>query len=137
MENNSSALLIFFLAMVLFPDAQQKAQDEIDTVIGLDRLPTFADRKSLPYVSALVYEILRWHPSIPLGMQISLLLISPSDELEQEYLTPWPLTTCTKVTICPKVCRCSFARNCHSNSFRGNPFVQYMVRSRRPVLAFK
>ena len=35
--------------MVLYPAAQQKAQQEIDTVVGRDRLPTFADRASLPF----------------------------------------------------------------------------------------
>lgn len=35
--------------MVLYPAAQQKAQQEIDTVVGQGRLPTFADRASLPF----------------------------------------------------------------------------------------
>ncbi|KAG1737603.1 cytochrome P450 [Suillus lakei] len=50
-----------FLAMTLFPDVQEKAQAEIDAVIGTDRLPSFADRDSLPYTEALVKELLRWN----------------------------------------------------------------------------
>lgn len=57
----------FFLAMTLFPDVQKKAQAQIDAVIGVDRLPTFADRGSLPYVEAVVKEVLRWHTVTPLG----------------------------------------------------------------------
>jgi cytochrome P450 len=57
-----SALYTFYLAMTLFPDIQRKAQDEIDRVIGSDRLPELADRHSLPYVSALQSEIYRWRP---------------------------------------------------------------------------
>jgi cytochrome P450 len=53
--------------MTLFPDAQHKAQDEIDHVVGSDRLPNLADRDSLPYVDALVSEVLRWRPVIPTG----------------------------------------------------------------------
>ena len=53
--------------MVLHPDAQRKAQMEIDDVVGLDRLPDFGDETSLPYVSALVKEVMRWHPVTPIG----------------------------------------------------------------------
>ena len=57
----------FFLAMMRFPEVQKQAQAEIDAVIGTDRLPTLADRDRLPYVNALVKEILRWNPVVPLG----------------------------------------------------------------------
>lgn len=53
--------------MTLYPEAQRRAQEEIDRVIGPDRLPTFADRDALPYVEALVTEVLRWNPVAPLG----------------------------------------------------------------------
>lgn len=56
--------------MVLYPDVQKKAQAEIDAVVGQDRLPTFTDRDSLPYVNALFKEVLRWHTSVPLGSTI-------------------------------------------------------------------
>ncbi|KAG1883945.1 cytochrome P450 [Suillus subluteus] len=42
----------FFLAMMLFPDVQKKAQAEIDAVVGPDRLPSYADQGSLPYIEA-------------------------------------------------------------------------------------
>jgi cytochrome P450 len=54
--------------MVLYPDAQKKAQQEIDKVIGPHRLPNFEDRHSLPFVEAFYREIKRWHPLLPLGM---------------------------------------------------------------------
>ncbi|KAH9970837.1 cytochrome P450 [Lactifluus volemus] len=54
--------------MTLFPDAQHKAQHEIDHVVGNDRLPNLADRDSLPYVNALVSEVLRWRPVVPIGV---------------------------------------------------------------------
>jgi cytochrome P450 len=54
--------------MTLFPDAQKKAQAEIDAVVGPARLPSFADRHSLPYTEALVKEVLRWHVVTPVGM---------------------------------------------------------------------
>jgi len=41
----------FLLAMMTHPEVLAKAQKEIDSVVGTDRLPTFSDRPSLPYGS--------------------------------------------------------------------------------------
>jgi len=54
--------------MVLFPGIQKKAQDEIDHIVGGNRLPSFADKASLPYISCVVWECLRWNPVTPLGV---------------------------------------------------------------------
>jgi cytochrome P450 len=54
--------------MALFPEVQQKAQQELDTVVGSDRLPTFRDREKLVYINALVQEVLRWHPVVPMNL---------------------------------------------------------------------
>ena len=62
-----SALMSFFAAMLLYPDIQKKAQDELDSVIGRERLPTFEDRPRLPFIDAVCKEILRWRPITPLG----------------------------------------------------------------------
>ncbi|KAJ7247273.1 cytochrome P450 [Mycena rebaudengoi] len=59
------ALINFILAMLANPDAQKMAQVEIDSVVGRDRLPDFDDEDSLPYVSALVKEVLRWKNVTP------------------------------------------------------------------------
>lgn len=49
----------FILAMVRNPEVFKKAQDEIDQVIGSDRLPTFHDRASLPYLDCVLKEVFR------------------------------------------------------------------------------
>ena len=49
----------FFLAMVCYPEAQKKAQAELDEVLN-GRLPEHSDFPSLPYISALVKEIYRY-----------------------------------------------------------------------------
>lgn len=54
--------------MAVCPEFQKKAQQELDAVVGAGRLPDFSDRPSLPYVNALVKELLRWHPSVPMGV---------------------------------------------------------------------
>lgn len=49
------------------PSVQQKAVEEIENVIGSDRLPEVGDMEKLPYVNALIKEVLRFHPVAPLG----------------------------------------------------------------------
>lgn len=58
-DTTVSALNSFILAMVCFPEAQAKAQKELDTVVGMGRLPIHADEPALPYLAALVKEVLR------------------------------------------------------------------------------
>ncbi|KAG1840424.1 cytochrome P450, partial [Suillus tomentosus] len=65
-ETTTSVLMAFALAMVSYPHVQKRAQAEIDSVVGRDRLPTFEDRVSLPYVESVLWETLRWQPAVPL-----------------------------------------------------------------------
>ncbi|KAF9235570.1 cytochrome P450 [Melanogaster broomeanus] len=48
----------------------EKAQAQIDEVVGKDRLPTLNDRASLPYVDAILRETLRFSPPAPLCAMI-------------------------------------------------------------------
>ncbi|KAJ7135500.1 cytochrome P450 [Mycena crocata] len=69
-HTTTSAIASFFLLMSLHPDIQKQAQAEIDQVVGRDaRLLTVDDQKSLPYVTAVLKEILRWAPVAPLGLK--------------------------------------------------------------------
>ena len=54
--------------MVTYPSVQARAQDELDAVVGRERIPTFADLPKLPYIRAMVREALRWRPVDPLGL---------------------------------------------------------------------
>ncbi|KAF4473096.1 O-methylsterigmatocystin oxidoreductase [Fusarium albosuccineum] len=83
-DTTVSALACFFLAMTIFPDVQKKAQEEIDRVIGHDRLPTSSDRPSLPYIEATVKEVLRWHPVAPMGLPHT----STEDDICEGYFIP-------------------------------------------------
>ena len=55
------------LAMLQHPDVQERAQAEINAVVGTDRLPNFDDRPNLPYVEAILLETLRLYAVAPLG----------------------------------------------------------------------
>jgi len=56
----------WMLAMLAYPETQARAQSELDKVVGRARLPTFADYPHLPYIRAMVKEVLRWAPMVPL-----------------------------------------------------------------------
>ena len=47
-----------FVAMMSYPEAQLKVQEELDRVLQ-GRLPEYNDLKDLPYTAAVVKEILR------------------------------------------------------------------------------
>ncbi|KAJ7467770.1 cytochrome P450 [Mycena galericulata] len=62
------ALGTFFLAMLASPETQKKGQMKIDTVIDKGHLPDFEDEDSLPYVSTVVKEVLRWRSVTPVAI---------------------------------------------------------------------
>ncbi|PIL22693.1 cytochrome P450 [Ganoderma sinense ZZ0214-1] len=68
LDTQYAALQSLFPALSLHPEVQRKARAELDSVVGPNRLPTFADRDALPYVGAIVKELLRWHCVVPLGI---------------------------------------------------------------------
>ena len=67
-DTTATTLSWWMLAMLAFPEVQRRAQAEIDDVVGRDRLPTFADSPRLPYVHAIIKEVLRWRPILPCGI---------------------------------------------------------------------
>ena len=52
----------------MHPTIQTKAQAEVDKLLGGARLPELADRDSLPYCQAVLLEVLRWRPAVPLSI---------------------------------------------------------------------
>jgi cytochrome P450 len=79
-----STIHFFFLFMTLHPDIQAKAQAEIDAVVGNSRLPTISDRPHLPYVNALVSELLRLGTVLPQGAPHTV----REDDMHEGYFIP-------------------------------------------------
>ncbi|KAK7052730.1 cytochrome p450 [Favolaschia claudopus] len=67
-DTTAAQLEAFFLAMTLYPEVQIAAQEEIDRVVGNNRIPDISDRFELPYVDALCKEVVRWHVAAPLAV---------------------------------------------------------------------
>ncbi|KAF8989702.1 cytochrome P450 [Cyathus striatus] len=83
-DTTYGTLLSYFLAMIHNPKVQKKAQAEIESVVGHDRLPTFEDRPHLPYVDAIVKEIYRTFVVGPLGIPHT----SSEDDIHDGYFIP-------------------------------------------------
>ncbi|KAJ2919890.1 hypothetical protein MD484_g619, partial [Candolleomyces efflorescens] len=68
----------FLLAMLHYPQVMKKAQEELDRVVGRDRLPEYDDTSSLPYLQALIKETMRrvcsWRPITPTGVPHSVIV---------------------------------------------------------------
>ncbi|KAJ3478419.1 hypothetical protein NLI96_g9762 [Meripilus lineatus] len=82
-DTSSHILRAFFLAMSLYPDVQEKARSEINTVC-IDRLPDFRDRASLPYTDALCTELVRWATIAPIGFPRA----TTQDDVYRGYFIP-------------------------------------------------
>ena len=63
----SCTLRSFFALMSLHPLVMQRAQEDIDRVTEGERLPTFEDWERLPYINAIILEVLRYNTVTPLG----------------------------------------------------------------------
>ena len=72
------------MLMAIHPSIQKKAQKEIDELLGGERLPALPDRDNLPYISALIKEIYRWHAPLP----ISVPKLSKEDDIYKGYHLP-------------------------------------------------
>ncbi|KAH9016880.1 cytochrome P450 [Lactarius hengduanensis] len=82
--HTAAALYSLFLALILYPEVQKRAQAELDSVISRDRFPTYDDRPRLPYIDAMIKELLRWHMVTPLAAPHS----PTDDDLYKGYFIP-------------------------------------------------
>ncbi|KAF7505276.1 hypothetical protein GJ744_001063 [Endocarpon pusillum] len=68
-DNTRMTINTFIMAMITHPEAQARAREEIDRVCtsgGSLRLPRMSDLLEMPYVAAMIKEILRWRPTVPI-----------------------------------------------------------------------
>lgn len=66
-------LEVFTMAAITQPGFVTKAQEELDAIFGGERLPKYSDKLNLPYISAMVSEVLRWRPVAAGGIPYALI----------------------------------------------------------------
>ncbi|KAJ7577113.1 cytochrome P450 [Mycena floridula] len=81
-DTTVAAMGTFILSMIKNPRVVSAAQEELNRVVGKDRLPTFDDE--LPYIEAIVREIMRIHPVVPLGLPHA----NSNEDVYQGYYIP-------------------------------------------------
>ncbi|KAF3355344.1 hypothetical protein VdG1_04177 [Verticillium dahliae VDG1] len=67
-DNTRMTINVFVMAMVTRPEAQARAREEIERVCNDGaslRLPQMSDLPAMPYVAAMIKEVLRWRPTVP------------------------------------------------------------------------
>ncbi|EGN99634.1 hypothetical protein SERLA73DRAFT_159860 [Serpula lacrymans var. lacrymans S7.3] len=67
-DTTALAICIMIVSAVVHPEAQAKVQAELDSVVGLQRAPTFADADNLPQLKAFILETFRWRPITSSGL---------------------------------------------------------------------
>lgn len=111
--------------MMLYPDVQKRAQVEVDALITQkQRLPTIQDRNSLPYVEAVVKEVIRWAPPVPLGLSH----FTAADDEYLGYFIP------KKTTIIPNIWAMTHNEELYPDPFTFNPerFLPVEVTGKQP-----
>ncbi|KIX07465.1 uncharacterized protein Z518_02118 [Rhinocladiella mackenziei CBS 650.93] len=83
-DTTASTLLSFLLAMVKYPEALKKCQEEVDALCGTNRSPTIHDFERLPYLRATMNETLRWRPVAAGGIPHAL----TEDDYYEGYFLP-------------------------------------------------
>ncbi|GFQ84222.1 cytochrome P450 2A10 [Trichonephila clavata] len=58
-ESTGSTTTSLLIELSKHPDVQKKIQEELDTVVGRERLPSWIDRPNLPYLDATIQELYR------------------------------------------------------------------------------
>ncbi|KAA1093923.1 hypothetical protein PGT21_002897 [Puccinia graminis f. sp. tritici] len=83
-DTTADAIETFIFACAANPDKVAKAQEELDRVVGRERLPEFSDEDGLVYCGAMVRELLRWRTVIPGGLAH----MSTEDDEYEGYFIP-------------------------------------------------
>lgn len=92
-DTTASILYGFIQALLLWPDVQKKAQEEIDRVVGYDRMPTIDDYAEMSYIRCCIKESLRWMPTVSLGVPHAVV----QDDVYNGYVIPKGATVVNNV----------------------------------------
>ena len=108
-DTTSSILIGFVQAMMMFPEIQKRAKEEIGRVVGPDRLPTMDDESKMQYIRGCVKESIRWMPTTIMAAPHGVL----QDDTYMGYTIPAGATIIINVWYVP-----SYNFRYHTNNSR-------------------
>ncbi|KAK5445145.1 hypothetical protein LTS15_010236 [Exophiala xenobiotica] len=121
-DTTASILYGFIQALLVWPEVQKKAQEEIDRVVGHERLPVIDDYNQLPYIRCCIKESLRWMPTVILGVPHAAL----KDDIYNGYVIPKGATVVNNVwSIHMDPNRSPDPRRFNPDRFAGDPRTLY------------
>ncbi|KAL0569906.1 hypothetical protein V5O48_012052 [Marasmius crinis-equi] len=83
-DTTAAVIETFFLAIAMHPDVQAKARNELELVVGKGRVPGYEERPNLPYIEAIIREVFRWVPPVPLSVPRAAFV----DDVFDDYYIP-------------------------------------------------
>lgn len=92
-ETTTNALRWAMLYMALYPSIQERVHKEIDSVLLNGRTPTLDDKQRMPFVEAVLHEVLRFCNIVPLGI----FRATSQDALVSGYTIPKGTTVITNL----------------------------------------
>ncbi|KAK3586150.1 hypothetical protein CHS0354_033278 [Potamilus streckersoni] len=67
-ETSTTAVCWAFLYLVRHPEIQARIREEVDNVVGPNKIPSYSDRHKLPFLEATIFEVLRLGDVVPLAI---------------------------------------------------------------------
>jgi cytochrome P450 len=83
-DTSSTTIQWVLLSLANHPEVQMKLHEEVDAVVGADRLPSLEDESNMPYTQAVILETLRRYTLVPLSQFHATL----SDTQLGDYIIP-------------------------------------------------
>ncbi|RXW15358.1 hypothetical protein EST38_g10494 [Candolleomyces aberdarensis] len=82
-DTTVSAITSCILGLLEHPEVLKKAQAQIDAVVKPGHLPGFEDEPSLPYVTAIAKETLRWRDVVPIAVWLAIASLVATFDIEK------------------------------------------------------
>lgn len=67
-ESSANTVVWAMSELMVNPDIRKQAQEELDAVVGSERLVQESDIPNLPFLRAIIKETFRLHPAVPLSL---------------------------------------------------------------------